>query len=51
MATLKHYSALDASHSYPRTINVDPEVFGELSGLYAKLWEVRVSSGDVIHNY
>ena len=41
MATLKQYSTLDASNTYPRTINIDPEVFGELSGLYAKLWEVR----------
>jgi len=41
MAKLKHYSTIDVGYNYPRTINVDPEVFGELGTLYGNLWEVR----------
>jgi hypothetical protein len=41
MAKLQHYSTIDPSYNYPRTINVEPEVFNELGGIYANLWEVR----------
>ncbi|MCI5123102.1 MAG: hypothetical protein D3925_01150 [Candidatus Electrothrix sp. AR5] len=38
-AELMHYSTIDSS--IPRTINVDPDVFSDLSILYTKLWTIR----------
>lgn len=38
-AKLKHYSTIEPS--YPRKIDVTPDVFVELRQLYTKLWDIR----------
>lgn len=42
-AKLKHYSTIDPA--YPRTIDVAPSVFVELSQIYAKVWDIRSRYG------
>ena len=38
-AKMRHYSTL--APSYPRTIDIDPDVFVELRQLYVMLWDIR----------
>jgi len=46
---LRHYSTLD--RNYPRTINIDPEVFADLNRLYTNLWEVRALYSSLPEGY
>jgi hypothetical protein len=46
---LMHYSALDPS--YPRSVDVAPEVFVALKKLYTALWTVRALYGSCPPNY
>ena len=46
---LVHYSALDPS--YPRTVDIAPEVFVALRKLYTALWTVRALYGSCPSNY
>lgn len=48
-AKLRHYSNID--HTYPHTVDVAPDIFVELSQLYATLWDVRAGYGSLPSHY